>query len=78
MRAATLTIDTVDQYYVEVTRSREGRGAGRRAEGASAPEQAIIFARTKIGADRLARSLGDKGVRVKTLHGDMSQGHATA
>src|SRR5207237_10402675 len=35
---------------------------------------AIIFVRTKIGADRLARSLNDKGVRVKALHGDMSQG----
>jgi ATP-dependent RNA helicase DeaD len=30
--------------------------------------------RTKIGADRLARALGDRGVRVKALHGDMSQG----
>jgi ATP-dependent RNA helicase DeaD len=38
------------------------------------PEQAIVFARTKIGVDRLARRLGDNGVRVKALHGDMSQG----
>jgi ATP-dependent RNA helicase DeaD len=38
------------------------------------PDQAIIFVRTKIGADRLARNLGDRGVRVKALHGDMSQG----
>jgi ATP-dependent RNA helicase DeaD len=38
------------------------------------PEQAIVFARTKIGVDRLARRLGDAGVRVKALHGDMSQG----
>jgi ATP-dependent RNA helicase DeaD len=30
--------------------------------------------RTKIGADRLARRLTDRGVRVKALHGDMSQG----
>ncbi len=41
---------------------------------AERPTQAIIFARTKIGVDRLARRLGDKGLRVKTLHGDMSQG----
>ena len=33
-----------------------------------------MFARTKIGVDRLARRLGDAGVRVKALHGDMSQG----
>jgi ATP-dependent RNA helicase DeaD len=38
------------------------------------PDQAIVFVRTKIGVDRLARRLGDAGVRVKTLHGDMSQG----
>jgi ATP-dependent RNA helicase DeaD len=41
---------------------------------AERPDQAIIFARTKIGVDRLARALGDRGVRVKALHGDMSQG----
>ena len=41
---------------------------------AERPEQAIVFARTKIGADRLARRLNDAGVRVKALHGDMSQG----
>jgi ATP-dependent RNA helicase DeaD len=38
------------------------------------PEQAIVFVRTKIGVDRLARRLNDGGVRVKALHGDMSQG----
>src|SRR5215204_166779 len=38
------------------------------------PEQAIVFVRTKVGVDRLARKLNDAGVRVKTLHGDMSQG----
>src|SRR5215204_4714631 len=38
------------------------------------PEQAIVFVRTKVGVDRLARKLNDAGVRVKALHGDMSQG----
>ena len=38
------------------------------------PEQAIIFCRTKIGASRLERTLKDKGLDVKALHGDMSQG----
>src|SRR5215218_8934714 len=74
VRAATLTIDTVDQYYVEVKSDREKAEALARVLKAERPDQAIIFARTKIGADRLARSLGDNGVRVKTLHGDMSQG----
>src|SRR6188768_3790998 len=73
VRAATLTIDTVDQFYVEVA-DREKPDALVKVLKEERPEQAIVFVRTKIGVDRLARRLGDAGVRVKTLHGDMSQG----
>ena len=73
VRAATLTIDTVDQFYVEVP-DREKPEALVRVLKEERPEQAIVFVRTKIGVDRLARRLGDAGVRVKALHGDMSQG----
>ena len=73
VRAATLTIDTVDQFYVEVP-DREKPSALVDVLKAERPEQAIVFVRTKIGVDRLARRLGDAGVRVKTLHGDMTQG----
>jgi ATP-dependent RNA helicase DeaD len=41
---------------------------------AEEPEQAIIFCRTKIGASKLGKQLADKGLRVKALHGDLSQG----
>src|SRR5438105_2902304 len=73
VRAATLTIDTVDQFYVEVP-DREKPEALARVLKSERPDQAIVFVRTKIGADRLARALGDRGVRVKALHGDMTQG----
>src|SRR5215213_5734676 len=73
VRAATLTIDTVEQFYVEVT-DREKPEALVGVLRDERPRQAIVFARTKIGVDRLARRLGDAGVRVKALHGDMSQG----
>src|SRR3954449_1353922 len=73
VRAATLTIDTVDQYYVEVS-DRDKPEALVKVLKEERPEQAIVFARTKIGVDRLARRLGDGGLRVKALHGDMSQG----
>src|SRR3954454_9371131 len=73
VRAATLTIDTVEQFYVEVS-DREKPEALARVLKMEKPTQAIIFGRTKIGVDRLARSLNDKGLRVKALHGDMSQG----
>jgi ATP-dependent RNA helicase DeaD len=73
VRAATLTIDTVEHFFVEVP-DREKADALARVLKAEDPRQAIIFGRTKIGVDRLARSLNDKGVRVKALHGDMTQG----
>ena len=73
VRAATLTIDTVDQFHVEVP-EREKAEALARVLKAERPDQAIVFVRTKIGADRLTRALADRGLRVKALHGDMSQG----
>jgi ATP-dependent RNA helicase DeaD len=68
-----LTVDSVEQAYVMVEPRQK---LGRLAEvlKAEEPEQAIIFVRTKIGASRLGRDLGDKGLRVKALHGDLSQG----
>ncbi|WP_445681124.1 DEAD/DEAH box helicase [Radicibacter daui] len=39
-----------------------------------AAESVIVFARTKRGADRLARDLDRDGQRTVALHGDMSQG----
>src|SRR5918992_627327 len=73
VRAATLTIDTVDHYYVEVP-DREKPDALVRVLKDERPEQAIVFVRTRVGVDRLGRRLDDAGVRVKTLHGDMPQG----
>jgi ATP-dependent RNA helicase RhlE len=35
---------------------------------------ALVFVRTKRGADRLARKLKDRGVVAAALHGDMTQG----
>jgi ATP-dependent RNA helicase DeaD len=68
-----LTVDSVEQAYVMVEPRQK---LARLAEvlKAEEPEQAIIFVRTKIGAARLGRDLGDKGLRVKALHGDLSQG----
>ena len=73
VKAATLTIDTVTQSFIEVG-DKEKQDKLAEVVKAENPKQAIIFVRTKIGVDRLARRLGDSGMRVKTLHGDMSQG----
>jgi ATP-dependent RNA helicase DeaD len=68
-----LTVDSVEQAYVMVEpRDKLGRLVEVLRE--EEPEQAIIFTRTKIGAAKLDRALADKGLRVKALHGDLSQG----
>ena len=59
---------------------RGGSGARARSTGSSRscereePEQAIIFCRTKLGTARLDDTLRARGLGVKALHGDMSQG----
>jgi ATP-dependent RNA helicase DeaD len=68
-----LTVDAIAQAFVEVEAKEK---AARLVEllRQEEPEQAIIFCRTKIGASRLDKLLRDKGLDVKALHGDMSQG----
>ena len=68
-----LTVDAIEQAFVEVE-PREKTDRLIEVLKAEEPEQAIIFCRTKIGAARLDRQLADRGLRVKALHGDMSQG----
>jgi ATP-dependent RNA helicase DeaD len=68
-----LTVDAIAQAFVEVAANEK---AARLVEllKIEEPEQAIIFCRTKIGASKLEKTLKDKGLDVKALHGDMSQG----
>jgi ATP-dependent RNA helicase DeaD len=73
VRTATLTVDTVEQFVLEVKpREKTDRLIGVLA--AERPEQAIVFVRTKIRCEQLYRALRDRGVNVKALHGDMTQG----
>jgi ATP-dependent RNA helicase DeaD len=69
----TLTVDAISQAFVEVAANNK---AARLVEllKTEEPEQAIIFTRTKIGASKLEKTLKDKGLDVKALHGDLSQG----
>ncbi len=71
--AATLTIDTVEQFQLPVE-TREKAAKLVEVLEAERPDQSIIFARTKIRTDQLYRTLRDKGMNVKALHGDLSQG----
>ena len=73
VEAKRLTVDTVEQFQTDVDAKDK---AGKLVEvlKAERPDQAIVFVRTKIRCDQLHRTLGDKGLNCKALHGDLSQG----
>jgi ATP-dependent RNA helicase DeaD len=73
VKAATLTVDSVEQFQAEV-KSADKADKLVDVLRAENPDQAIVFVRTKIRCDQLYRKLRDKGMNVKALHGDMSQG----
>jgi ATP-dependent RNA helicase DeaD len=73
VEAQTLTIDTVEQFQLPV----DAKGKPDKLVEvlrAEKPAQAIVFVRTKIRCDQLFRTLRDRGMNVRALHGDMSQG----
>ncbi|MGH2852454.1 MAG: DEAD/DEAH box helicase [Solirubrobacteraceae bacterium] len=73
VKAATLTIDTVEQFQLAVE-PREKAAKLVEVLRAENPDQAIVFVRTKIRCDQLFRTLRDKGMNVRALHGDLTQG----
>jgi ATP-dependent RNA helicase DeaD len=80
VEAATLTIDTVAQFQLPVeTKAKPDKlvevlSAEMGARGEAEGQQAIVFVRTKIRCEQLFRTLRDRGMNVRALHGDMSQG----
>ena len=73
VKTATLTVDTVEQFALEVA-ARDKTEALVTVLEAERPDQALVFVRTKIRADQLYRTLRDRGMNVRALHGDMTQG----
>jgi ATP-dependent RNA helicase DeaD len=73
VKADTLTVDTVEQFALEVA-AKDKTDALIAVLEAERPDQALVFVRTKIRADQLFRTLRDRGMNVRALHGDMSQG----
>ncbi len=70
VKAPTLTVDTVEQFALEVP-AKEKADALVRVLKAERPTQAIVFVRTKIRCDQLFRTLRDRGLDVRALHGDI-------
>jgi ATP-dependent RNA helicase DeaD len=66
------TVDTVEQYYLEVAEEDKVK-ALRRLLDDDAIDSALVFRRTQHRADRLATAIG-RHHRVGVLHGGMRQG----
>ena len=60
----------VDHFFWRVARDQRPQVT---ADIVEQYERAIVFTRTKHGADRLARQLGERGVSSVALHGDRTQ-----
>ncbi len=60
----------VDHHFVTVTHAERVDATVRLLDE---HDRAIVFTRTKHGADRLARQLNDRGVSAVALHGGRSQ-----
>ena len=73
VQSATLTVDSVEQFQLTVKTADKADKLVEVLE-AEKPDQAIVFARTKIRTDQLYKKMKDRGFNVKALHGDMSQG----
>ncbi len=73
VQSAHLTVDSVEQFQVDVKTADKPDKLVEVLE-AEQPDQAIVFARTKIRTDQLYKKMRDRGFNVKALHGDMSQG----
>lgn len=66
------SVDTIEQRYFTVDQQRKFELVVKLLRRED-PEQAIVFCRTKRGADRLHRKLTPKFQGVDCIHGDMQQ-----
>jgi ATP-dependent RNA helicase RhlE len=75
--ARSTPIETVTQYVIEVSPGSKLPALIHLLKDA-ALQSVLVFSRTKHGADRIARKLGDAGVRTATLHSNRTQGQRLA
>jgi ATP-dependent RNA helicase DeaD len=73
VKTATLTVDSVEQFALEVN-PRDKTDRLIEVLQSERPTKAIVFVRTKIRCDQLYRTLRDRRMDVRALHGDMTQG----
>lgn len=66
----------IDQYYVEVPKSKKAQGVRLLFEQQGA-HRGLIFCNTKRMVEVLTKELTEMGMKVEGLHGDMAQGART-
>jgi len=69
---ASSTVDTINQY-IYYTNKKQKRDLLLHVLQDEAIESALVFTRTKYGADKIARLLTKKGIKAAAIHGDKSQ-----
>jgi ATP-dependent RNA helicase DeaD len=65
-------VEEVEQVYYEVAEQDKPHGL-LEVLRSEQPERAMVFRRTQIGVDRLARFLKEHGVQAEPIHGSLSQ-----
>jgi ATP-dependent RNA helicase RhlE len=73
IKPAATTAERVDQYATFVNQS-EKQGLLTITLNDPSIERALVFTRTKHGADRVVRLLGGNGIAANAIHGNKSQG----
>ena len=72
IESATKTVTTINQRFA-MCEERYKFDALIRLLEVSPPEAALIFSRTRVGADELAEALMSEGIAAEALHSDLSQ-----
>ncbi len=68
----TAVADTITHKLMNVSRKDKAQLLSEILSGEDV-EKALVFARTKIGADKLSKVLYEKGIRSDAIHGDKRQ-----
>jgi len=69
---AATTAEKVDQHVLYVAKDKKRALLGELMNDRDI-ERVLIFTRTKHGANRVARHLGERGIRTDAIHGNKSQ-----
>lgn len=72
MKATQVTMDLIEQYYIEV-QDRQKFDVFCRLLDMHSPELAIVFGRTKRRVDEVTEGLKKRGYTAEGIHGDLSQ-----